>query len=109
MYSYFDEQSYEIENVDHEIDILGVKLGYLPYLIWVFLLGLVAAGPLVGVILVALSIGVCRMFYKAEQRGEPITLKKEFLDLLSHPRAKAAARFFPHICSLEVARNQYRQ
>ena len=80
MYDYGQAKRYHIENVDHEIHILGVKLGYFPYLLWAFLLGLMIGGPLLALGSIVLGIMFCRYCYAHEERGEPVILNPRLMD-----------------------------
>jgi hypothetical protein len=112
MYDYGQSKRYPIENVDHEIHILGVKLGYFPYLLWAFLLGLMVGGPLValgGIVHVILS---CRYCYAQEERGEPVILNPRVMGRIQKlpPRIRSLANaMLPGLGAVEFPRIVYRE
>jgi hypothetical protein len=112
MYDYGQSKRYHIENVDHEIHILGVKLGYFPYLLWAFLLGLMIGGPLValgGIVMVILS---CRYCYAQEERGEPVILNPLVMSgIQKHPPQirPFANAMLPSLGAIEFPRTVYRE
>lgn len=112
MYDYGQVKRYRIENVDHEIHILGVKLGYFPYLLWGFLLGLMAGGPLLALGSVVLVIMLCRYCYALETRGEPITLNPRLMGLIQRlPRSlrEHLSALLPGLGAIEFPRKLYRE
>ena len=112
MYDYGQSKRYPIENVDHEIHILGVKLGYFPYLLWAFLLGLMVGGPLVALGGIVLVILACRYCYAQEERGEPVMLNPRVMGgiqkLPSRVRPFANA-MLPGLGAIEFPRIVYRE
>lgn len=109
MYDYTGNERGPIESVDHEIHILGVKLGYFPYLLWGFLIGLFAGGPIVGIGMIVLAVAVCRTFYAAETRGEPITFDPRVARLIRRVPFGIGVRLMPGQAAIEHARNTYRE
>ena len=109
MYDYSHEPRYEIEEVDHEIHILGVKLGYFPYLLWGFLIGLFIGGPIVGIGLVVASVVLCRLFFLAEERGEPVSFDPRLARVLEMIPFGLGYRLFPNLTSIERAILEYRE
>jgi hypothetical protein len=108
MYDYSVQPRSKVEAVDHEIHIMGVKLGYFPYLLWGFLIGLFTGGPLVGFLAVGVSVLVCRAFYKAEERGEPLTFDPSLADFLARLPRGIGTRILSSMAGIERARAQYR-
>jgi hypothetical protein len=112
MYDYGHVKRYRIENVDHEIHILGVKLGYFPYLLWGFLLGLMVGGPLLALGSVILVIMLCRYCYAQEIRGEPVILNPRLLSYLQRwPRSlrERVSSLLPGLGAIEFPRKYYRE
>lgn len=109
MYDYTDGPRQKIENVDHEIHILGVKLGYFPYLLWGFLIGLFIGGPLFGIGMIVAAVVVCRIFYRAEERGEPITFDGRVTKIVGMVPLGLGFRLMPGQTAIEHARETYRE
>ena len=109
MYDYSSSERSSIENVDHEIHILGVKLGYFPYLLWGFLIGLFADGPLFGIGMIVLAVVICRIFYAAETRGEPITFDARVAKIIAKVPFGLGVRLMPGQAAIEHARAGYRE
>jgi hypothetical protein len=108
MYDYTRAPRYQIENVDHEIHILGVKLGYFPYLLWGLLVGLFLGGPPLAFLSVAVAIAICRSLFKAEERGEPLTFHEDVQRLLDTSLGRTFRRAVPGLGHVERARATYR-
>ena len=109
MYDYTGCEEIPIESVDHEIHILGVKLGYFPYLLWGFLIGLFAGGPLFGIGMIVLAVVVCRIFYAAETRGEPITFNAQVAKVIAKVPFGLGVRLMPGQAAIEHSRGSYRE
>lgn len=78
MYDYSSMPTFNIENVDHEIHILGVKLSAMVGAIGVF----VFTAPILGPLAILLSLAYCaiaRQFFAAAERGSPIEYRPEFI------------------------------
>lgn len=111
MYDYGQAKRYRIENVDHEIHILGVKLGYFPYLLWGFLSGLMVGGPLVAMVVVVLIIVLCRLCYMRELRGEPVVLDPKVMQRLNRLPQRLRSILYaliPSIGAVEFPHEVYR-
>ena len=92
MYDYTDVPRQKIENVDHEIHILGVKLGYFPYLLWGFLIGLFIGGPLfgIGMIVAAVAFVLIGWLTGLDEIAAPLALAVgAFAGLAEHRRMTA--------------------
>jgi len=76
-----------IENVDHGINILGVKASAMPWCFWIMIF-LMPFNPLIAIPATICFALVCRLFYLAEKRGEPY----EF-----HPKFHKYYRKFPFL------------
>ena len=112
MYDYGGAKRYRIENVDHEIHILGVKLGYFPYLLWGFLLGLMVGGPLLALGSVIMVIMLCRYCYAQEERGEPVILNPQLMTALQKlPKnlREILGGLVPSLGAIEFPRRIYRE
>ena len=112
MYDYGQTKRYHIENVDHEIHILGVKLGYFPYLLWAFLFGLMVGGPLLALGSVVLVIMSCRYCYAQEERGEPVILDPRLMQSIQKfPRfiRESMSSLLPGLGAIEFPRAVYRE
>lgn len=112
MYDYGNAKRYRIENVDHEIHILGIKLGYFPYLLWGFLLGLMTSGPIIAISNVLLIIFLCRYLYSKEERGEPVTFDPRliaFFQKLPNFIRKKMLGLVPSLGSIEFPQKIYRE
>lgn len=112
MYDYGLAKRYNIENVDHEIHIFGVKLGYFPHLLWSFFLGLMIGGPLAGLASTVLVIIACRYCYAQEERGEPVILNPRLMariQRLPHSAQNMLTSLLPALGAVEFPRHQYRE
>jgi len=82
MYDYTGEPRAKVESVDHDIHIMGVKLGYFPYLLWGFLIGLFTGGPLVGFLLIGVAV-VVLVFCEHPAKSEATqTSAKTYVDFI---------------------------
>lgn len=107
MYDYSSEPRAKVESVDHEIHIMGVKLGYFPYLLWGFLIGLFMGGAIVGFLFIGIAVAICRVFYKAEERGEPLTFDPKLVEAASRLPLGLGKKFLSG--NIERARAEYRE
>ena len=108
MYDYMNAPEYKIENVNHEIHILGIKLGYFPYLMWAFLCGLLIGGPIIGIGGIVCAGLLCRKFYFAEERGEPIPFDRKFHQIVSRCPSWLGGFLFSQTGKIQFGLKEYR-
>ena len=77
MYDYSKSELHKIENVEHEIHVLGVKVPAMPWCIYIFL-GFLIINPFLAFLATFLFIGLVRKFYFAEKSGTPIEYQSWF-------------------------------
>lgn len=80
MYDYSKEELFKIENVEHEIHLLGVKIPAMPWCIYIFLAFLII-NPFLAFLAEFFFISIVRKFYFAEKEGHPIEYQGWFLRL----------------------------
>lgn len=77
MYDYSKEELHKIENVEHEIHVLGVKVPAMPWCIYIFL-GFLIINPFLAFLATFAFIAIVRKFYFAEKEGTPIEYQAWF-------------------------------
>ncbi|MBF0206347.1 MAG: hypothetical protein HQK53_05605 [Oligoflexia bacterium] len=81
MYDYSAAESFKIENVDHEIHILGVTFSSVAYSVGVYGVSLPFCGPL-AMAMVLIYLLISRQFFLARERGEPIEYNENWVRYL---------------------------
>lgn len=105
MFDYSNQESYEIENVDHTINILGVTASAMPWMMWIGL-AFFPVNPIVGIFASIVFGLIARKFYKNEQEGRPIEYSKPFQEIANNfPILK---QVFPALDRLEQNKGKYR-
>ncbi|MBL7663576.1 MAG: hypothetical protein JNM93_00470 [Bacteriovoracaceae bacterium] len=105
MYDYSKSEIHKIENVEHEIHILGVKVPAMPWCIYIFL-GFLIINPFLAFLVTFAFIGIVRKFYFAEKAGTPIEYQGWFIKLSnSLPLIKDLFPSLDHLSQSEVYRD----
>lgn len=109
MYDYSDEEDFTIEDVDHEIEIIGVKAANGHIVILMFGIGLVFGGTIAAMIALGATVLVCRRFYAAELRGEPITFNRKVLRLIRRVPYGLGSYLVPGTGAIVLGLDRYRE
>lgn len=104
MMNWTKEEHITIENVDHEVIILGVRPTLLPMLAIVASASLII-NPLLVLVGPSVIIYLARKFYKYEEKGSPLDYEIWFRDLTKYGPIKA---FFPSVPYLKHRERGYR-
>lgn len=105
MYDYSKQELFKIENVEHEVHILGVTLPAMPWCIYIFL-GLLTINPFFAFGGTFIFIGVVRKFYFATQNGTPIEYRPWFTGLSR--KLSLLTDLFPTLSSIKHPEEVYR-
>lgn len=104
MYDYSKNELHKIENVEHEIHVLGVKVPAMPWCIYIFL-GFLIINPFLAFLATFAFIGLVRKFYFAEIAGTPIEYQRWFTRLSNRlPLTKELFPSLSHLNHSEVYR-----
>ncbi len=105
MYDYSKQELFLIENVEHEIHVLGIKIPAMPWCIYIFLAFLVV-NPFLAFLATFTFISIVRKFFFAEKDGTPIEYQKWFVKLaLKFPLVND---LFTSLGSLQHSQEAYR-
>ena len=105
MYVYSKEELFKIENVEHEIHVLGVKVPAMPWCIYIFL-GFLIINPFLAFLAVFSFISIVRKFFFAEKEGHPIEYQGWFTRLVE--KFPFLKDLFPTLSSLNLPQEAYR-
>lgn len=109
MYDYTAEPSERIEQVDHQMEILGIKLIYVPLLAGILLLTALNQGPVLAVVVSAPLVIVFRALYFREERGEPLMFEEHVEAVTRKIPKKARQMLFPVMSRVEFGLAEYRE
>jgi hypothetical protein len=104
MYDYTKEENYKIENVDHEIHILGVKAPALPWCAYIFI-GFLTINPIVSFVVTFIFIRFARMFFDSDRAGTPIEYSNWFLRMVW---IWPISEIFSNLKSIKSSEEEYR-
>lgn len=105
MYDYSKVKNFEIENVDYDIHILGVKASAMPWCVYLFL-GFLAINPFLAIFATLSFISVVRKFYFFEKQGFPLEYEPYIIKAIQKtPLLKDL--FLDHL-HIELAKEDYR-
>lgn len=103
MYDYSQTPRYNIEFVDYDLEIAGVRLENWYYSIAGIPLVMFFFGPFIAFPLALVIIIISKKLYTAELRGEPLSFHPKFQRTL-----RRFPRLFSYLAKLEQARPEYR-
>lgn len=104
MMNWTKEEHFAIENVDHDVIVLGVRPTLLPTLSIVAIVSMIV-NPLLVLVGPTIIIYLARKFYSYEKKGCPLDYEIWFKRLTKHGPIKA---FFPGVPYLKHSENDYR-
>lgn len=105
MYDYSREDNYKIENVEHEIHILGVKAPAIPWCAYMFI-GFLPINPILSFIVTFIFIRIARLFFQSDKEGSPLEYSERFLKnvLWLWPMSEV----FSNLKSIKTSEEDYR-
>ena len=104
MYDYTKEDNYKIENVEHEIHILGVKAPALPWCAYIFI-GFLTINPIVSFVVTFIFIRIARIFFESDKAGTPIEYSQWFLNKIW---IWPVSEIFSNLKSIKSSEEEYR-
>lgn len=105
MYDYYKAETFKIENIEHDIHVLGVKVPAMPWCIYIFLAGLII-NPFLAFAGTFIFIALVRKFYFAEKSGSPIEYHVWFIRMLL--KLPWLRDLFPDLNHINLPEESYR-
>ena len=109
MYDYSAEPREPVENVNHPIHIMGIKLGHFPYVFWSLIIPLIIAGPLFAFLMAFIVISISRYVFKSEQQGLPFLFCPKIRSQVDKLPKIIRRTVFSEIVQIERSYSNYRE
>jgi len=109
MVDYSGQEPALIENVDHEIDLLGLKPANLMYVAWGFMAGLFLSGPIPAIVMAALLIFLLRKISAREKEGRPVTFEPIVSKVIRKVPFQIGTTVFDYLAAIEHPQSFYRE
>lgn len=109
MVDYSDQEPAHIENVDHDIDLLGLKPANLMYVAWGFMVGLFLTGPIPAISMAALLIFLLRKISAREKEGRPVTFEPGVSKIIRTIPFEIGTTVFDYLAAIEHPQTFYRE
>jgi len=108
MNNYYNRPKDGVAQVDDPLEILGIPIGYLTYILGSFLVGMMTIGIFTGLLVMMMSFGWCFYASDRSKKNQAIGLQPEFLVWVQRLYRYVPLSILASSASISVAKQRYR-